>query len=255
MPIKCPVAPLEFAFLADHYFSKRGLRNKVDIHYVTPLPGAFTRPKASQMLGGMLDQKGIRLTADFGIGQIDNERKLIVSWDEQELPFDLLVTIPTHKGDAAIERSGLGDELAFFPTDKHTLQSSNYPNVFALGDATDLPASKAGSVAHFESDILTENLLQAMAGKPLTASFDGHANCFIEAGYDRGLLIDFNYDTEPLPGKFPFAGVGPLELLAESRLNYLGKLAFRWAYWNMLLTGRDMPFVASHLSLAGKYLN
>ncbi len=255
MPIKCPVAPLEFLFLADDFFTQRGRRDQVTLHYVTPLSGAFTRPKASELLDGLLAAKGIRVTPDFSLARVDNEKKVIVSWDEQEVPFDLLVTIPTNKGDAAIERSGLGDELNFLPTDGHTLRSSKYPNLFAIGDATDLPASKAGSVAHFESDVLAKNILSAMEGKPLEAKFDGHANCFIESGHGKGLLIDFNYDTEPVPGAFPLPIVGPFALLKESRLNHLGKLAFRHLYWNLLLPGHDMPFVKSEMSLAGKQLS
>ena len=215
MPIKCPVAPLEFLFLADEFFTRQGLRQQVDLRLVTPLSGAFTKPKASEHLGHMLTERNILVTPDFNIASVDNDRKVIVSWDEQEVPFDLLVTIPTNKGDPVIERSGLGDELGFVPTDKHTLRSTQHPNIFAIGDATNVPASKAGSVAHFEGDIVAENLLCAMHDKPLTAQFDGHANCFIESGYGQGLLIDFNYDTEPLPGVFPLPGLGPFSLLAE----------------------------------------
>jgi len=255
MPIKCPVAPLEFVLLADDFFRLRGIRDKVDLHFVTPLPGAFTKPKASARLGGLLAAKGVRVTPDFSIARVDEDNQTIVAWDDQAVPFDLLVTIPTNKGDAAIARSGLGDELDFVPTDKHTLRSSQYPNIFAIGDATNLPASKAGSVAHFESDVLTENLLSAIAGQPLAAQFDGHVNCFIESGAGKGLLIDFNYEVEPVPGKFPLSGVGPFSLLKETRLNHFGKLAFRHIYWNLLLPGHAMPLVHSHMSLVGKDLS
>ena len=255
MPIKCPVAPLEFLFLADEFFTKRGMREKVDLHYVTPLPGAFTKPRAAKELGYLLERRGIRVTTDFSIAQVDNQGKRIVSWDEQEVPFDLLVTIPTNKGDAAIARSGLGDDLDFVPTDKQTLRSQKYPNIFTIGDATNVPASKAGSVVHFEADIVTKNLLSAIAGQPLTAIFDGHTNCFIESGFGKGLLIDFNYEQEPVTGTFPFPGIGPFTLLKESRLNHLGKLAFREVYWNLLLPGHELPFVVSHMSLAGKELS
>ncbi len=251
MPIKCPVAPLEFAFLADSFFTERGIRDKVEIHFVTPLPGAFTKPKASAILGDILDRKNIRLTTEFAIGRVDNERKAIVSWDEAEIPFDVLVTIPTNMGDDAIARSGMGDELNFIPTDKATLRSTKFENVFVIGDATDLPSSKAGSVAHFQADILTENLLAAVEGRPLPATFDGHANCFIESGFGKGILIDFNYDTEPLPGKFPLPGIGPFSLLEETKMNHYGKVMFRWMYWNFLLKGLEMP-IESHMSMAGK---
>ncbi len=253
MPIKCPVAPLEFLFLADDYFKKRNMRHKVDITLVTPLDAAFTKPIAAQELGNFMEEKGINIITDFSIGSVDNEAKKIISWDEQEVDFDLLVSIPTNMGIEAIERSDMGDELNFIPTNKHTLQSENWENIFVIGDATNLPSSKAGSVAHFEADILLENLLSAIAGKPLEASFDGHANCFIESGDGKGLLIDFNYETEPLPGKFPIPGVGPFSLLKESRMNHLGKMGFRWFYWNLLIKGKELP-MESQMSMAGKYV-
>lgn len=253
MPIKCPVAPLEFLFLADDYFKKKGMRNKVDITFVTPLDAAFTKPIAAKELGNFLEEKNINLITEFNIGRVDNEEKKIISWDEREVEFDLLITIPTNMGIEAIEKSGMGDELNFIPTDNHTLQSQNWENIFVIGDATNLPSSKAGSVAHFESDILLENLLNHIDGKPLSASFDGHANCFIESGDGKGLLIDFNYETEPLPGKFPIPGIGPFSLLKETKMNHIGKMGFKWLYWNMLIMGRDLP-LESQMSMAGKYV-
>lgn len=251
MPIKCPVAPLEFVFLADWYFTERGIRDKVDIHFVTPLPGAFTKPKASSILGDFLDKKNIRLTTDFSIGRVDNAAKKIVSWDEIEILFDVLVTIPTNMGDEVIARSEMGDELNFIPTDKQTLRSEQWNNVFVIGDASNLPSSKAGSVAHFQSDILFENLMSAIEGREPQETFDGHANCFIESGFGKGILIDFNYDTEPLPGKFPLPGVGPFSLLEETKMNHYGKVMFRWMYWNFLLKGVELP-IEANMSMAGK---
>jgi len=253
MPIKCPVAPLEFIFLADDYFRKKGMRDKVDLTLATPLDGAFTKPIASQELGGFVKEKGINLVTEFNIGRVDNKEKKIVSWDEREVEFDLLVSIPTNMGIEAIEKSGMGDELNFIPTDKHTLQSENWENIFVIGDATDIPASKAGSVAHFASEILFENILSYIKGEPLTASFDGHANCFIESGDGKGLLIDFNYDTEPLPGKFPIPGIGPFLLLKESKMNHFGKMGFKWIYWNMLIKGKELP-MEPQMSMKGKYI-
>ena len=251
MPIKCPVAPLEFAFLADWWFTDKGIRDKVEIEFVTPLSDAFTKPVAARYLGDFLVQKNIKLTTDFSTGSVDSANGKIVSWDDKEIPYDLLVTIPTNKGDACIERSGMGDELNFIPTHKHTLQAKNHENIFVIGDATDVPASKAGSVAHFQAEILFENLQRAFAGRPLKEDFDGHANCFIESGFGKGLLIDFNYDVEPLPGKFPLPGLGPLSLLQESRLNHYGKMMFRWVYWNLLLRGAELP-LEPQMTMCGK---
>ncbi len=252
MPIKCPVAPLEFTFLADAFFEEKGIRDKVDITYVTPLEGAFTKPIASQHLGAMFTDRNVGLEGDFMVDRIDNDTKTLISMDEREVPFDLLVTVPLNMGAEFVARSGLGNELNYVPVDKHTLLSKAYDNLFAIGDAADLPTSKAGSVAHFSVELFVENFLQHIAGEPMTHPFDGHANCFIESGHGKGLLIDFNYDTEPLPGKYPLPGVGPFSLLQETHANHWGKLGFRWAYWHLLLPGHPMP-VPTLMSMAGKH--
>jgi len=252
LPVKCPVAPLEFAFLADSYFHECGVRDKVEITFVTPLDGAFTKPVASELLGSLLTEKGIELVTDFNTGEVDGAGGRLVSYDDREVPFDLLVTIPLHGGaDYVLRSPGLGDALGFVPTDPATLQSKARPNVFALGDATNVPTSKAGSVTHFEGELLTENVRRFLAGEPLDASYDGHANCFIETGFDKALLIDFNYDTEPLPGRYP-SSFGPMQLLHESRLNHLGKLMFQWMYWHVLLPGREIPGISPRMKMAGK---
>ncbi len=250
MPIKCPVAPLEFTFLADAYFRQRGMRDRVELTYATPLPGAFTKPIASKHLGAMLDERKIAVETDFLVERIDGTT--LVSYDEREIDFDLLVTVPLNMGAEYVARSGLGNELNLVAVDKHTLLSKAYPNIFALGDASDIPASKAGSVAHFSVEIFADNFLQHARGEPMTGRFDGHANCFVESGDGKGLLIDFNYDTEPLPGRYPIPGIGPFSLLEETTVNHWGKLAFRWMYWNLLLPGRPIPLPA-HMSMAGKH--
>ncbi len=252
MPIKCPVAPLEFTFLADDYFTGHGIRDRVEIVYVTPLDGAFTKPVASRELGHALADRGVKLETDFMIEAVDQEAKLIRSYDEREISYDLLVTIPLNMGADFVGRSGLGDELNYVPVDKHTMQSTAYDTIFALGDAANLPTSKAGSVAHFSIDVWTENFLELAAGKPMTHAFDGHANCFVESGNGKALLLDFNYDTEPLTGTFPLPKVGPMALLKESRTNHLGKLAFRHLYWHALLPGRPIPLPAD-MQMAGKH--
>jgi len=253
MPIKCPVAPLEFLFLADWYFQQRGIRDKVEIVYATPLPGAFTKPRASAILGNILEAKGIYLESEFNIGSVDSGSNKIISWDEREIGYDLLVTVPTNMGAEVIKRSGMGDELNYVQIDKHTLQSSKWENVWVIGDAGNAPTSKAGSVAHFMLDVLIENILRHIEGLNPLPKFDGHANCYIESGFEKGILIDFNYDVEPLPGKFPLPGIGPFSLLKESAPNHWGKMAFRWIYWNILLKGGEMPF-ESQMSMAGKWL-
>ncbi len=252
MPIKCPVAPLEFAFLADWFLGERGVRDRVELTYVTPLDSAFTKPTCAKALSSLLTDKGVHLVTEFNAGEVDGPGGRLVSYDGREVPFDLLVAVPLHAGAAYVGRSpGLGDDLDFVPVDPGTLQHRARPEVFALGDATDVPTSKAGSVTHFEGEVLTENVLRHLAGRPLEPAYDGHANCFIETGHKKALLIDFNYDVEPLPGRFPWPA-GPLPLLKESRVNHAGKLMFQWLYWHMLLPGRDMPGVPARMRMAGK---
>ncbi len=252
MPIKCPVAPLEFLFLADWFFKERGIREKVDITFVTPLPGAFTKPRASAVLGNMLEDRGIKLETEYSIMEVDNAKQVIRSYDEREIPYDLFITIPTNMGAEVIGASGMGDELNFVPVNKNTMQSIKWENIWLIGDASNAPASKAGSVAHFMLDVVVENILRHMEGLEPLPKFDGHANCFIESGNEKGVLIDFNYDVEPLPGMFPLPGFGPFSLLKESPANHWGKMMFKWIYWNVLLKGGEMPF-ESQMSMAGKW--
>ena len=251
MPIKCPVAPLEFTFLADAFFTDQGMRDKVDITYVTPLEGAFTKPVSSKYLGDMLANRDVKLEADFMIESVDPDEKKIVSYDEREIPYDLLVTVPINMGADFVARSDLGDDLNYVPVDPETLLSIAHDNIFAVGDASDIPASKAGSVAHFSMDLFPKNFLNHIQGLKMTELFDGHANCFIETGHGKGMLIDFNYETQPLPGKYPLPGIGPFSLLKETEMNHWGKVMFRWMYWNIMLPGKELPLPAL-MSMAGK---
>jgi sulfide:quinone oxidoreductase len=250
-PFKCPVAPLEFAFLADWFFQRQGRRDAVELIFATPLSGAFTKPLAGHLLGDMLDERGIKLVADFYPESVDGAGRVLRSYDEQEVAYDLLVTVPVNKGAEFVARSGLGDELNHVPVDAHNFLARGHDDIFALGDAAALPTSKAGSVAHFAVDIFTRNFPLYIDGREMTHAFDGHANCFIESGFGKGILIDFNYDMEPLPGKFPLPGVGPFSLLRETEINHWGKMAFRRLYWDVLLRGRDMP-IPTRMSMAGK---
>jgi sulfide:quinone oxidoreductase len=246
------VAPLEFTFLADWFFQEKGVRDDITITYATPLDGAFTKPTASATLSSLLEEKNINLVTEFNTGEVDGVARKLIGYDGTEIPFDLSVVVPLHGGAAYVENSpGLGDELGFIPTDNATLQSLVKPNIFVLGDAADVPASKAGSVTHFEGEVLVDNLESFLADRPLEASFDGHANCFIETGFSKALLIDFNYETEPLAGHYP----GPigLPLLKESRMNHLGKLMFQSFYWHSLLPGRDIPGIGADMPTAGKH--
>jgi sulfide:quinone oxidoreductase len=252
MPIKCPVAPLEFALLADEHLTRRRLRERTRITVVTPLSGAFTKPVCNDMLSGLLADRGIRVVPNAPLASVTD--KAITCPDGTSVPYDLLVVIPPHEGSDLIDEAGLGDGLGFGITDKHTLKSRVAERVFLVGDNTNVPTSKAGSVAHFQGEAVVHNLLREIAGNEAEPLADGHTNCFIETGFGKATLIDFNYDIQPVPGRFPLPGIGPLSLLKETRINHLGKLAFRAMYWNLLLPGRHIPLVGSRMSTAGKHL-
>lgn len=254
MPIKCPVAPVEFLFLADCYFKRKGMRDKVDLVYSTPLSHIFPEPKAAIYLANLFHKKGIHIEADFNINSVYGARQKIASWEGGTLDYDLLVSIPTNMGVEAIERSNMGDDLNYVPTDKYTLQSQDWENVWVIGDAGDLPAAKSGSAAHYMLESLVENILRQMRQMPPKPSFDGHASFFVETGFNRGVMLDYNYEIGALPGSYPVPGLGPFRLLKESKSNHLGKMGSRWLYWNRQLPAKS-GLGTSQLSLAGKSFN
>ncbi len=254
MPIKCPVAPIEFAFLADYYFATKGVRDAIDITLVTPYSGAFTKPNANKVLTKIAWEKHINIVPNFALERVDGPGRTIHSYEGSSMDFDLLCIIPPNLGPTALEESGLGDGTGYALTDPKTLRHRKADCIYLLGDNTNVSTSKAGSVAHFEAETVVDNLLREIDGKKPLPSFDGHANCYIESGYHKALLIDFNYDMEPLEGKFPMPVVGPFDLLKESYMNHMGKIMFDWIYWNMLLPGflPMVPMLPSQMNFIGK---
>ncbi len=251
MPIKCPVAPLEFVYLADWFFTINGVRQNIEIELVTPLTGAFTKPVAAKVLGKTCEDKNIKVTPNFVVDNVNVGTKTMESVSGEEVPYDLLVAIPPNFGQQVIIDSGMGDAMGYVDTDKHTLKAKNFENMYVIGDATNVPTSKAGSVAHYQSDIVVDNLIREIEGEEPRPDFDGHSTCFIVSGYEQAYLIDFNYEVEPLPGKYPFPGIGPFSLLSESHINYWGKMMFKWVYFNMMLKGSELP-LEPQMFMAGK---
>lgn len=251
MPIKCPVAPLEFVYLADWFFTINGVRKNIEIELVTPLTGAFTKPIASANFGTIMKHKNIKVTPNFVVNNVNAGKKTIEAVSGEELSYDLLVAIPPNFGQQVIIDSGLGDAMGYIDTNKHTLKAKNFDNMYIIGDATNVPTSKAGSVAHYESDIVVENLMREIEGEEPRPGFDGHSTCFIVTGYEQASLIDFNYEVEPLPGRYPLPGLGPFTLLGESHINYWGKIMFKWIYFDLMLKGHELP-LEPQMFMAGK---
>jgi sulfide:quinone oxidoreductase len=250
-PYKCPIAPLEFVFMADWFFTVNGVRDKVEIEFVTPLDNVFTKPVATKILAQFAAKKNIKVTPYFDLAQVNANEKTIESGKGEKVGYDLLVAIPPNVGDKALIDSGVSDAVGFVPTDNHTLKSEKLDRVFVIGDTTNVPTSKAGSVAHYQAYTVVENLIREIDGHAAKPTFDGHATCFLASGFEKAILLDFNYAVEPLPGKFPFPGMGPFSLLQESLNNHWGKMMFRWVYWNLMMKGLDLP-LEPQMNLAGK---
>ncbi len=256
MPIKCPTAPIEFAFLADYYFHLRGVRKQIKIYLVTPFTGAFTKPNANRVLSKIIEEKEIYVVPNFLLEREDSAHKTIHSYEGYRIRYDILCVVPPNRGPDVIEASGLGDGIGFGLTDPHTLKCRTAENIYIIGDNSNAATLKAGSVAHFQAETVVQNLLREINDEKPLPSFDGHTNCFVETGYDNAFLIDFNYDMEPLAGNFPLPVVGPFSLLKETNMNHIGKLMFKWVYWNMLLPGYlpQVPLIPSQMDFVGKDL-
>ncbi len=253
VPYKCPVAPMEFAYMADDYLTRRGIRNKTDIVLSTPMPKLLKMDIVADALAKTCKEKNIDVITEFTTESVEDNKVIELAGEEREIPFDFLVIIPPNFGDALIEKTGLDNgNLGYVPTNPHTLKARFLDRVYVIGDGSDLPTSKAGSVAHFSVPIIADNLMAEIEGREPLKCFDGHANCFIETGKGKAFLIDFCYYYEALPGLFPLQDFGPFSLVKQTRVNHWGKLMFNFVYWNILLKDRHMPFVSDKFTIMGK---
>ncbi|MEI7934469.1 MAG: FAD/NAD(P)-binding oxidoreductase [Chlorobiaceae bacterium] len=253
LPFKCPVAPIEFVFMADWFCRKKGIRNKTEIELVTPLSGAFTKPKASAVFTESAKSKNIKITTGYELNAVNGKEKYIESVQGDKISYDTLVIVPTTIGDKVISNSGMDDGIGYVPTHQNTLKALKHDRVYVIGDATNVPTSKAGSVAHYEADVVVFNIMAEIHGVKPEEIYDGHSTCFIVYSKGTSSLIDFNYRIEPLPGKFPVPKIGPFTLLQETKMNWYGKLGFELLYWNVLLAGRHLGAPPT-LVMAGKHV-
>src|SRR5450759_937933 len=202
IPYRCPPAPLEFTFLLDEWLRKRGLRDRTEIHYLYPLPRVFPIESVAEIAAPLLEERNVHTTIFFNTEAVDTDRKLISSLEGEEIPYDLLVLVPPHRGAKVIEESGLGDTQGWLPTDRATLEVKGQSHIYALGDATDLPVSKSGSAAHFEAKVVAHRLIAEIRGeKPSNgeATYDGEVMCFLETGQNKATQLVFNYEHPPRP--------------------------------------------------------
>jgi len=237
MPIRYAYAPYEFAFLANDYFKNKGIRNKVEIVVATPLPYAFPKTKISNKFEKLLKGKNINFITDFHISEVDNDNNIIKGYSHSSIYFDLLVTIPPNKGDAFVERSGLGDYLNYIPTNKSTLQSQGYKNIFVIGDASNILIKKSNSVIYNEAKILLKNIIYFLKNKPIKATFNGYSNALIDIGNKKTISINSNYTHEIIGSKIPISKFESVKLFPKNKKYHPSTLNFKSIYWQYLIKG------------------
>lgn len=225
VPYKCPPAPAEAACQLDYFFHRKGIRDKVDIHYLSPLTRVFPLETVNPLVERVFREKGVKSTIMFNVESVDPREKVIRSLEGEVVPYDLLILIPPHKGAKVVRGSGLGDRGGWIPTDKHTLRVKGHENIWAIGDATDIPISKAGATAHYEAQVVADNIAHEITGKGTERMYDGKVMCFCDAGFKKGISMSFDYEHPPIPP--------PL-----SRRHYWGKVLVNSLYWHLVPKAR-----------------
>ncbi len=223
IPYRCPPAPLEFTFLLEDFLRQRGLRDQTEIHYVFPINRVFPIESVADLAAPLLEERGVHIHTFFNVDAIDPERHILQSMEGEDLPYDLLVLTPPHHGAEVIATSGLGDADGWIPTDRHTLRVLGHEdaNLFALGDATDLPVSKSGAAAHFEGFVVAERIAAELQHREPRRAYDGRVACFLETGHGQASFLWFNYENPPRPPR-------------PSRLWHLEKAALNRFYWQAI---------------------
>ena len=251
-PYKCPIAPMEFVFMADWFFQVNGVRDKVEIEFVTPIDNIFTKPVAAKALRAFADKKNIKVTPYFDLAKVNANEKTIESHKGDKVGYDLLVAIPPNFGDKAITDSGMGDPMGYMQVDQLYPESSECrTGSMCWGMPPTCPPPKQVRW-HTTCPIRWwKTWFVRLRAMKHYRTFDGHATCFLASGFEKAILLDFNYEVEPLSGKFPFPGMGPFSLLEDTFGNYWGKMMFKWVYWNLMMKGLDLPLEAQ-MNIAGK---
>jgi sulfide:quinone oxidoreductase len=227
LPYKCPVAPLEFTFLLEEYLTKRGLRDKTEITYTFPLSRVFTIESVAEVAQPMLEARGVKIETFFNLDEVLPDQKIARSMEGIDLNYDLLVMVPPHRGAKFLQGHPIADPQGWVKTDRTSLRVNGCVDAWAIGDATDLPISKAGSTAHFEAPVVVEQIVADVRGTdadPKHARYEGHVMCFLEAGYDKASLLDFDYERPP-------------QVREPNTIVHWQKMAFNKAYWYLVPTG------------------
>lgn len=225
IPYRCPPAPVEFVMMLEEYLRKRAIRERSEVTLLSPLNRAFTIESASKLVQPIMEERGIGLTTFFNVEAVDPSAGVVASLEGEKAEYDLLVLVPPHRGQTVIEASGLGDASGWVPTDRTTLQREGHENVFAIGDATNLPISKSGSTAHFEAPVVASRIASLVRGTAARANYGGRVMCFLETGNGRATALRFDYEHPPTPPR-------------PSRAWHLAKWMFNRLYWETVPKGR-----------------
>ncbi|MFW5965854.1 MAG: NAD(P)/FAD-dependent oxidoreductase [Halodesulfurarchaeum sp.] len=221
-PHVCPAAPVEFTMLADAEFRKRGIRDDVTITYTYPLPRLHSVRPVAEWTEPRYTEREVSTKAPFNPETVDAEEGVIHSLEDTSVEYDLLVGIPEFKAADLIAESGLGEE--WMEVDKHTLESDHAEDVWGLGDVTNVPTSKAGSVAHYAAGTVVDRIASVVRGHEPRSRFDGDTICFLEAGLEEGSHISFDYESEPV-------------VRDQTEFIHWAKFAYNEMYW---LTARGL---------------
>ncbi|MDE1858720.1 MAG: NAD(P)/FAD-dependent oxidoreductase [Thaumarchaeota archaeon] len=220
-PHKCPPAPNEAAFMLDDFFRKKGIRDRVKIRFLTPYPRAYPAEKVSNVVGPMFEKKGIEVNTFFNVDSVDPAKRKVYSMEGEEFEYDLLVAIPPHHGADVIVDSGIGDADGYVPTDKGTMKVKGQEGVYAIGDATDIPVSKSGVVAHLQSVVVAHNIVSEVRGTHDELAYNGRINCPMEVGQHKAIFVSATYESPP-------------EDQTPSTVKYIEKRSFAMIYWRAL---------------------
>ncbi len=221
VPHKCPPSPNEAAFMIDEFYRKGGLRDKVEISFVTPYPRAYPAQTLSDAIAPIFEERGIGLVPLFNAESVDPDAHKMYSLEGDSVDYDLLIAVPPHRGTDVIRNSGIGDEDGWIPADKGTMRVKGHDDAFAIGDATNIPVSKSGVVAHLQSPVVTENILLGLGGSSESVEYNGRINCPMEVGRHRAVFVSATYTT-------------PVAKQSPSMVKYFMKRSFSTMYWRTM---------------------
>ncbi|MBS3066509.1 NAD(P)/FAD-dependent oxidoreductase, partial [Candidatus Pacearchaeota archaeon] len=226
-PFKCPAAPYEATFLLDEYFFKKGIRKDIDLQIFTPetLPMPVAGQKIGKAVKQMLEEKGIIFNSEKKVNSIDGKNKTIIFEDNQKVQYDTLIYVPPHKAPDVVKNSKLTDETGWIPVDAKTLETKQ-KNIYAIGDITSIKLPdgkmlpKAGVFAHYQAEVVANNIASEIIGKNYFKEFNGNGLCFLETGFDKSGFAGGNF----------YAEKREIKMKRPSHIWHWGKILFE-KYW------------------------